>query len=196
MSKTIWIVLGVVLIAVGGYFALQQPTEETSLNTDTGGDNLAGGTMPVGTEGDWSDTPMEEQNSKPQGKKMAFGELVKLGESYECTVNQYIGDNVSKGTAYISGGLIRGEFNTQTQGMNISTSLIVRDGYTYSWTSMAPNMGFKAKVLSSGEANPNQGASGTYSWNADQIGDYDCQPWKPEMTKFDIPTNIKFQEIN
>ncbi len=191
MSKTtIIVVVCVVILGAGSYFMWQKPmTQEDS-------SSLAGGTMPVGTEGDWSDTPMEEQDSLPEGKKMAFGELIKLGESYECTVNQYIGENVSKGTAYISGGLVRGEFKTQAKGLNINTSLIVRDGYTYSWTSMAPNMGFKAKVVASAEVSPNQSASGSYSWNADQIGDYDCKDWTPDMTQFDLPAGINFQEIN
>lgn len=194
MSKTIWIVLGVVLIVVGGYFALQQPVEQTALNNETNS-NLAGGTMPVGTEGEWNDTPMGE-NTPPDGKKMAFGQLVAQGGSYECTVNQYVGETVSQGTVYTSGTLVRGEFNSKANGLDINTSLIVRDGYTYTWTSMAPKMGFKAKVVASGEANPNQQTSGTINWNADQIGDYDCKDWTPDMAKFDLPAGVNFQELN
>ncbi len=189
MSKTTisWIVGVLVLVGIGSYFAMQKgPVAEDA-------SNLAGGTMPTGTEGDWNDTP---ETPMGEGKKMAFGQLVAQGGSYECTVNQYVGDTVSQGTTFISGGLIRGEFNTQAQGINISTSLIVRDGYTYSWTSMAPKMGFKAKVVASGESNPNQGTSGTISWNADQIGDYDCKDWTVDMTKFDLPAGVDFKEIN
>ncbi len=95
----------------------------------------------------------------------------------------------------MSEGLIRGEYNTEAQGINIGTTMIVRDGYAYSWTSVAPNMGFKAKVVENVEANPNAGASGAYSWNVDQIGDYECNDWTADPSKFAVPTGVNFQEI-
>lgn len=194
MSKTkiLYIVGVLVLVGVGGYFALQAP-KDSALNNDANSENLAGGTMPVGTEGEWNDTPMG--NTPPDGKKMAFGQLVAQGGSYECTVNQYVGETVSQGTVYTSGTLVRGEFNSKANGLDINTSLIVRDGYTYTWTSMAPKMGFKAKVAANSEVNPNQETSGTISWNADQIGDYDCKDWTPDLTKFDLPAGVAFQEL-
>ncbi len=132
----------------------------------------------------------------PNDKKMAFSEFLKTGGSYKCTVHQYVGDVNIIGQAYISDGLIRGEYNTKAQGMNIDATMIVRDGYTYTWSSVAPGMGFKVKVVENdGSDNGDVSTVGTYSFNAEQIGDYDCKDWNLDESKFVVPTTITFKEL-
>ncbi len=135
-------------------------------------------------------------------KKIAFSQLIDQGGSYKCTVHQYVQNTDTVGTVYIHGDKLRGEFNVKAQGMNMDTTLIVREGYTYTWTSMAPTMGFKVKVATSGgESNTtvtqnNGGTAGNYAWNADQIGDYTCDTWTVDETQFSLPTSVTFQAIN
>ncbi len=172
MNKNlIFIIVGIGLVGYGLYVAFT-------------GNN----TMPTTNSDD-----MEVTESS--GKKMAFADFVKQGGSYKCNVNQNIEGSTTVGTAYISGGMIRGEYSTQAQGININTSLIVRDGYTYTWSSMAAGMGFKSKVVDSNASDTNTGMSGQYSWNAQQIGDYDCEEWAPDMTQFELPGGITFREM-
>ena len=172
MNKTLLMVLVAGVALIGGYFYFSGEKNET-------GENITPG----------------EVTQQPSGKKMAFAQFLKDGGAYKCTVNQYVGDTESKGTVYINQGLIRGTFETETQGMKIATDLLVRDGYTYTWSSAAP-MGFKAPVVSGdGDTNQNAGTSGTYSWNAEQIGDYDCVAWTVDATTFAIPTGIQFMEM-
>jgi hypothetical protein len=130
------------------------------------------------------------------GKKIPFSELVKKQDgAYKCTVNQSMGGTDTTGTAYINAGMIRGEFNSKIGSMNIDSTFVVRDGFTYTWTSMLPNTGFKSKVSTEvSYANPNASASGSYDFNSELIGDYDCQPWTVDMSKFEIPANINFTE--
>lgn len=160
-------------LIVGGYFAFSQsnpdPKEEEKVVTDT-------------------------DSAKTSDKKIAFAEFLKTGGSYKCTVRQYVGDMNVVGQAYISDGLIRGEYNTKAQGMNIDATMIVRDGYTYTWSSIAPGMGFKAKVVES-DGGSKTATAGTYSFNAEQIGDYDCDDWDLDESKFVVPTTITFKEI-
>jgi len=138
--------------------------------------------------------PQQEAPAE-SGKKMAFAEFLKQGGSYKCTVNQSVAGTDTVGTTYIDGGRIRGEYSTQAQGMNIATTLIVRDGYSYTWTSMAPTIGFKAKVAESTAVNTGAAMSASYSWNAQQIGDYSCEAWSADEGKFTVPTNVTFKEI-
>lgn len=184
MIKTItWVIVMVILIG-GGYYALNSDVELEELNN---------------SKEQTSDSVEENNPNSTQGKKMAFSQFLKQGGSYKCEVNQYIGgdyENVTKGITYVSDGMIRGEYNSKTQNISVDSTVIVRDGYTYSWTSMAPTMGFKAKVVTDGQTNTNTGTSGNYSWNADQIGDYSCEPWAVDISKFTVPTNINFQELN
>lgn len=176
------IVVGVVVVValvVFGYFFF-------------GKDMMKGSSISVNTENTTEETSSTSQES---GKKMAFSEFIKQGGSYKCTVNQNVGNTVSVGTTYINGDMIRGEYNTKAQGISIDTTLIVRDGYTYTWTSFAPTMGFKSKVATGGMEDGSTGMSGTYSFNAEQIGDYDCQAWNVDASLFVIPTSITFKEV-
>lgn len=186
MSKiAIWVLVGIIVVG-GGYYSLNAAknnnskvivTEEnTSLESE------------VNTETD--------TNVSPTGKKMAFSQFISQEKgAYQCTVNQYVQNIESKGKVYINEGMIRGEFNTKVAGMSIDTTMIVRDGYTYNWSSVLPGTGFKAKALANGDVNTNSGTSGEYSFNAEQIGDYDCQIWTPDESKFTIPAGITFKEV-
>ncbi len=138
--------------------------------------------------------PQQEAPAE-SGKKMAFSEFLKQGGAYKCTVNQSVAGTDTAGTTYIHNGLIRGEYSTKTAGMNIATSLIVRDGYSYTWTSVAPTMGFKAKVVDNAVVNTGAAMSASYSWNAQQIGDYNCEAWAADDSMFTVPASVTFKEI-
>jgi hypothetical protein len=90
--------------------------------------------------------------------------------------------------------MIRGEFSTKVQSMNINSTIVVRDGYSYAWSSAAPTMGFKIKVVENINANGSGDTSGGYSFNAEQIGDYNCEEWSYDISMFALPTNITFKE--
>lgn len=175
--KTIISILLVGAVIVGGYFLINKK-EDVVVK---------------------SDQVQQEQNTetmpKPEGKKMAFTEFMKNGKgSYECTVNQYVENIESKGTVFISNGKIRGNFATNVGGTNVDSNLIVKDGFTYVWSSMMGNLGFKSPVVE-GESDTSASTSGAYSWNGNQIGDYDCKPWSVDNSKFELPAGIEFKQM-
>ncbi len=163
--KTILSVLLAVVVVVGGYFALRTAPQTAN-------------------------APVESSDNA--NKKMAFADFMKSGGTYKCTVNQSVNGVDTKGTTYLDNGMIRGEFSNKIQGYNIDVTFIVREGFTYTWTSMMPNTGFKSKVMMGSTSGSNAGTSGSYSFNAEQIGDYDCQPWNADTSMFTIPANITF----
>jgi len=167
------VVIGIVVV-VGGYF-------------------LLGSNSGVG-EGDIQ-IMNESVVMETGGKKMAFAEFIKGGGSYKCTVHQRVEGADTTGVTYINGGMIRGEYTTQAQGMSIDTTMILRDGYTYTWSSFAPTMGYKVKVVDDGSANRSTEMSGPYSFDAEQIGDYDCEAWSGDASMFTLPSSVTFQEI-
>ncbi len=136
-------------------------------------------------------------NEDISGKKMSFATFLEQDkEPYECTVSQYIDEGMTQtteGRVFLHAGRVRGEFETKVASVTIQTSMIVRDGFVYTWTNVSP-IGFKSKVLEGEKTNIDQDQSGTYTWNAEQIGEYDCQPWLPQDSQFEIP-NIVFQEV-
>jgi hypothetical protein len=128
-------------------------------------------------------------------KKIAFSEFIKKGGSYKCTVQQGVGGVDTKGTTYINDGMVRGEYKSQMQGMSMDSVVIVRDGYTYSWSSMLPNRGFKTKMVESTTTVADPSMAGSYSFNAEQIGEYNCDTWVLDSTLFDLPSSTVFTEI-
>jgi hypothetical protein len=171
MSKTWMMVLGVGVVLVGGYFALT--SNKVAENTQTSNNT----------------------NTEQSAKKMAFGDFVKQGGAYKCEVKQRVSDFENNGTVYINGGNMMGEYNTVAEGRMMNTSFIMKDGYSYTWSSALPNMGFKVKVETSTTGNTSADTSGTYAWNASQIGDYNCEPWNVDQSKFVPPDNITFKDM-
>ncbi len=135
----------------------------------------------------------------PTGKKIPFSRLMEQGGTYKCTVNQHVANMDTTGTVYMDNMRVRGEFTITTLGKNIDSTFIMKDSYMNSWTSMAPTMGFKIKIPPHATTTEPQSttvsASGTYSWNAEQIGDYNCEAWTVDETSFTLPSGIKFKEM-
>jgi len=178
-----FLVAGVVVTGVFMVKDLVKNTPEETKETATDRDNLE------------TSAPLESTNPNA-GKKMAFSEFIKQNTgSYKCTVDQDIDGSITAGTTYVSDGMIRGEYNTKVQNINVDTTFIVRDGFSYSFTSLAPTMGFKVKITEPKAGDTTTATSGSYSFNAEKIGDYNCEPWTLDASKFTVPTNITFKEI-
>lgn len=161
-----------------------------------GGVVVVGGYMYFGGSADVVENNLNqivnETNQNSAGKKMAFTEFLKQGGAYKCSVSQNIEGTESAGTVYVNQGLVRGSFATQMEGQKITSDMLVRDGFSYVWSSASPT-GFKVSVaVSEGEGDTTTGTMGAYSWNADQIGNYNCEPWAADPSVFTVPSNIQF----
>lgn len=174
-KKVVGTVVAVLVVVIGGYFAWGMSKDSnTEVNQDENGSSI------------------EDINTRAEdGKKMSFGNFLKQGGAYTCTVSQYVGDVESKGTVYINGGNVRGEFSTSVSGVNMQNYFLVKDGYSYSWSSMMPSKGYKVAVNDSTGGS----ASAQYSWNSDAIGDYNCEAWNVDNSKFSLPSGTVFTEI-
>ncbi len=174
MKNTIISVVAVAIVVVGGYVLITKKNTDTTTASDT--------------------ATVQEGSAMPNGKKMAFAEFIKKGGSYECSVTQNVQNIASNGHVFIDGERIRGEFTTSVAGQTIDSSMITKDGMAYVWSSMAP-MGMKMPVVKNQNDTSAQPMSGSYSFNAEQIGDYDCNEWKVDESKFALPSGITFQDL-
>jgi hypothetical protein len=178
------IIAGVTLtgvLLVVGYFAMSSLKSRSSV-TETQQESSVAVT----------DTKVTAQE---QGKKMSFSQFIQQGGVYKCAISQVVQNIESKGTLYVAGDLLRGDFKTTVSGMAIDSTFVMRDGYNYSWTSLSPTVGFKVKVATP-QGNVENKISGNYSWNAEQVGEYNCEPWALDQAKFIIPTTVTFTSIN
>lgn len=156
---------------------------------------VKGGAL-IETQKDSTTTP-----STSNGKKIAFSELVKQNGTYKCSVNQTVGNVTTSGTVYMDKGMVRGEFAAEYSGQKANITFLMRDGFTYVWNSMMPTQGFKlksdatvdvtgAKAQATGEIHA---SANTY---LEQIGDYNCEAWTVDESKFVIPTTVTFSAMN
>lgn len=119
-----------------------------------------------------------------------LAELMMRTGSYRCTVNVATdgetGAAQTAGTVYIGGGKMRGDFTTNTTGMQIASHMMSMDGYVYTWSDMMPQ-GMKMMITTDGSSSGTQGAV-----DASASVDYHCAPWAIEADRFTLPSNITF----
>jgi predicted membrane-bound mannosyltransferase len=75
---------------------------------------------------------------KPASKKIPFIEFMKQSGAYKCTVTQTVATMTTNGTVYLDNGKVKADFAMSIAGQSINTSMIIRDGYSYTWTSNSP----------------------------------------------------------
>lgn len=128
----------------------------------------------------------ETATSTSGNKKMAFSQFAQQGGTYKCTVSEWSGEVETKGVAYTDKGMVRVEFTGDYSTTNIKSYFIVREGFTYTWNSAAPTVGLKIQ----NSIMPEGGNA------IDQLGDYDCEEWTADASKFTVPTNLTFRVIS
>lgn len=175
-NKVIAIVVGVVVVLGGAYYAMRGGGESVK---DT--NSIAVG-EPNGT------TPTENTS----GKKMSFDAFLKQGGSYVCTIKSEMENDgvLLGGTVYINNKDLRGDFKANVSGIEMTNSFISKGGYMYTWSSISGGSGFKFAVNANGTAD-----NSAMGFDAKQFGDYDCQDWTVDSSKFAMPSGVVFTEV-
>jgi len=170
MSKTMIGVIVAIVVIVGGYFIY---------NANKGGTDVSDTT---------SDVTSSAQTSTD---KAALAELIKKGGTLTCTITQNVNNTKVTGTMFMGSGMMRGEYTTKVQNVNIDSNFIVRDGFTYTWSSMTPNAGFKVAIPAVGST---ASTANTSSFDVSQVEDYKCEAWTLDASKFTLPAGVTFTQ--
>jgi hypothetical protein len=205
-GKTIF---GAVLLLVGAgvfygvsSYAHKDTTPEETVSFPIPKDSLlsdASTTDTAATSGDSSTTmatttPVATATPVSMGKKIPFNQFMKKGGSYICAVTQTMATMTTSGTVYLNNGKVKAEFTVAIAGNTINTSMIIRDGYSYTWTSNSPTKGIKTKIAKLETSNASSSSRGTVTWDGSQIGDYNCEAQTVEDSVFALPTTVTFAE--
>ncbi len=148
----------------------------------------------------FSTRPNTKDLTQTPSQTKSFNDVLKGSGSYKCSITQNVSNIESTGTVYVvasndmTAQKIKGEFTTKVQGMSVDTSFVMKEGFSYSWSSMMPQTGYKVKVQEQ-TGDTTTSTSGTYSFNASQIGSYNCEDWKADNKMFDLPSSVKFMDI-
>ncbi|KND49844.1 MAG: hypothetical protein AB198_00350 [Parcubacteria bacterium C7867-003] len=175
-NKVIAIVVGMVVVLGGVYFATRDSSSMVSPENS----------IAVGEQN--PSTPTENTS----GKKMSFDAFLKQGGSYVCTIKSGIpnDDVLIGGTVFINNKDLRGDFKASISGTQVTNSFISKGGYMYVWNSMTNGTGFKFVVNETSST-----ADGSMGFDANQVGDYDCQAWTVDSSKFALPSGVVFTEV-
>ena len=101
------------------------------------------------------------------------------------------------GTTYVSGGKVRADFTSTTEGKT-TTGHTVYDGTTsYIWTDEMTT-GYKMMIDISKEEEASSESDSTTQQGVDlnKTIDYTCSPWVVDQALFTPPTTITFAEFN
>ncbi len=143
------------------------------------------------TRGGKGDSMMQANTeSKSMG---SIKDLMARGSS-ECTVSNKVANSESSGTVYVGNGKMRGDFKSVTvnPAMTIESHMISDGEYIYSWSSAMPQ-GVKMAVAATQSGQPT-GQNQQDFYNS-QV-DYDCNSWRVDESKFEVPSDVTFMDMS
>ena len=126
-----------------------------------------------------------EQNA-PQSLKA----LMAMNSAQECTFQDATDTATSQGTVYFGTGKMRGDFVAVTEGQTFNSHMIVQGTDVYVWTD-GMNSGFKTSVDETAETQTDN----TQTVDFDKQVDYKCNPWAIDNGRFELPTNVTFNNF-
>lgn len=130
----------------------------------------------------------------PDQKNMSLEEFLKQGVPRVCTVSQSANNMTTTGKIYVDSERVRGEFVTKINAVDTNTSFVMRDSTIYLWTSGASAVGIQMAITpQNSTAEPFTGIPG---FDPKQASNYHCGSWRPDASKFEIPTSVKFTKFN
>ncbi len=174
------IIIGIALVAaVGGgvyYVATQGDVHldvGASINTEDG--------EAVDTDADMEDS-VNGQGS--------LESLLGLGRDLTCTFSRQEVDSQINGTVYVSGEDMRGDFDISSEASgNTESHMIMTGDRVYVWNEgSTQGTQFKASEEDSEQAQK--------FINLDQTLDYDCDSWRKDSSKFNLPPVVTFTDIS
>lgn len=178
------IVLAVILVWGIWYF--------TSSKTDT---NVAGTQNETGTGAVTTGGTTGSTNTavKPIGTS-SFRSIFTQSGNHECLYEQVEASSKSSSRIYIADGKMRGEFRTETGGVNTANIMIYTGGTLYSWREGATT-GRKSSIKSMAElpeAIPADLTSGGgFGVSLDNVS-WDCHNWAKDSAMLVVPSYVKF----
>ena len=129
-------------------------------------------------------------NAKAKG---SFRSLLALGKNTQCSFTSVKDGVTSSGTVYIAAsGSMRGDFTSESSSGTQTSSMILKDGYSYVWSG---SQGAKMNVATSASGSAGASAQTQQSVDLDSQVDYDCAAWSVDESKFTLPSGVNFLDI-
>lgn len=116
--------------------------------------------------------------------------LMESRDSRQCTFVTTAEGSESTGTIYVHDGKMRGDFNIKTADITVPSHTIFDGSMSYIWTD-GTGYGIKMKVDPAAQAESFNNQAVDLKKNFEM----DCKGWDVDNSKFEAPTNVKFNEM-
>jgi hypothetical protein len=152
-------------------------------------DNIS--SSPVGIE--------KAPETQPTSGTATLASILERGEALECSIN-YTDDNsgqVVEGTYFTKAGAVRGDFVVPGINGTMVSSMIVRDGFMYSWSEIeGETYGMKINLETLAEQKAtNTGPDTRETVPMDSSVNYNCKAWlNLDDSIFETPTDVLFKD--
>jgi hypothetical protein len=169
------VLLIIVLIGGGSYYAVKKSHSKAKVETKIEAT---------------STTPEETAD---ESGNISLKALFSLNKDTKCTFTNSADSMTSSGTVYISGSMMRGDFNSNTTASGSVDSHMIRsqdDIYVWSGAN-GSKMGMDAMMNAKPTTAPKSGAN----FDFDQKLDYHCSDWKKDASLFVVPTSVHFIDL-
>jgi hypothetical protein len=136
----------------------------------------------------WRGTaPVVNQDGTLQGD-YSVRDIIKVEQSLQCDLRSFDSSSSIIGSVVVAEGKARGDFDITSEQIEAPfASHFILDGDTvYTWTSLAA-IGYKAAA---NDSSPQGGVVSVSDKAA-----YTCRPWNADLTRFQLPSGITFQEL-
>jgi hypothetical protein len=168
MNKQTMAIIGVIVVLVAGFFIWRNQGSDSN---QVSGDRITG------------------SNS--------LSSLLGMGKNLVCTFDYADESGEQKGTVYIAGEKMSGEFTITDSEGSVQTSIIRDDEYQYLWgDGMEQGVKFKLSAMSELEGEATTPTETEESVDLDQQYNVDCDNWRVDDSKFVPPSNVEFMDYS
>lgn len=168
MNQKIVIAIIAIVVIVGGVFYFTRPKQTTEVASNKEATSSA-------------ETSMQSGSIKS---------LIEAGGSQKCTYKTTEAKYNSSGTVYVSGGKMRGDFESESDGQNQKSHMIYDGNVGYLWMD-GQSTGFKMAL------DPKASESGNSAQSVDTNKNYEfsCEKWNVDSRAFELPSGVTFSEL-
>jgi hypothetical protein len=144
-----------------------------------------------------------QENSTTRNLTEAFNS----GESYECAFHFDTDMASTTGIVYIREGVLAVKSSITSAQGDLYNHVVIKDGFSYSWSSLDSNNGIKVKIPQNVESATSSDTSLSsssvsnslpqinYAWNNNTPQPTSCIKKEVNMSFFEIPSTMTFKEL-
>lgn len=162
----------IILLGAGAAFLYRENTKEPSKN------------IPAPTK--------EVKKESETGNNII--EILKSGQTKQCDFKSDEGDSATSGVAYFNNQNLRADFTIKDESKKSAVSMIRKGNDNYIWGTSFPNNAGVKMTLSMDEFEKSDQTKDYLDPN--KKVDYKCKPWTLDISMFNPPSNIKFQDLS